>query len=59
MEGGLNMKSKKKIYVVLLVVLAFMDMHIVSCVNENAVKVGNRTNAIEHEFKDLEKLEDM
>lgn len=53
------MKSKKKIYVVLLVVLAFMDMHIVSCVNENAVKVGNRTNAIEHEFKDLEKLEDM
>jgi hypothetical protein len=59
MEGGLNMKSKKKIYVVLLVVLAFMDMHIVSCVNENAVKVGNRKNAIEHEFKDLEKLEDM
>ena len=53
------MKSKKKIYVVLLVVLAFMDMHIVSCVNENAVKVGNRTNAIEQEFKDLEKLEDM
>ena len=53
------MKSKKKIYVVLLVVLAFMDMHIVSCVNENAVKVGNRKNAIEHEFKDLEKLEDM
>ena len=53
------MKSKKRFYVVLLVVLAFMAMHIVSCVNENAVKVGSRTNAIEKEFKDLEELEDM
>ena len=53
------MKSKKKFYTVLLIVLAFMAMRIVSCVNENAVKVGYRTNAIEQEFKDLEGLEDM
>lgn len=53
------MESKKKIYVVLLVVLAFMAMRIVSCTNENAVKVGSRINAIEQEFKDLEELEDM
>ena len=53
------MKSKKRFYVVLLVVLAFMAMRLVSCVNENAVKVGNRTNAIEQTSKDLEELEDM
>lgn len=53
------MKIKKRLYVFLLIVLAFMAMRIASCVNENAVKVGSRTNAIEQEFKELEELEDM
>ena len=53
------MKSKKIFYAALLFVLAFMAMRIVSCANENAVKVGSRINAIEQEFKELEELEDM